>query len=106
VAEFSPAALGRIQPGQAARLRLDGFPWVQYGSLAVKVLRVGSELRAGRIRVELDVPHASSRIPLQHGLPGAVEIEVERVAPATLLLRVAGRLVAGPHASAAVGTPR
>ena len=26
VADFPAAALGRIQPGQAARLRLDGFP--------------------------------------------------------------------------------
>ena len=108
VAEFRPAAaLGRIRPGQAARLRLEGFPWVQYGSLAARVSRVGSELRDGRIRVELDVPpQSSSRIPLQHGLPGAVEIEVERVAPATLLLRLAGRLVAGPRASGAVGTQR
>jgi len=108
VAEFRPAAaLGRIRPGQAARLRLEGFPWVQYGSLAARVSRVGSELRDGRIRVELDVPpQSSSRIPLQHGLPGAVEIEVERVAPATLLLRLAGRLAAGPRASGAVGTQR
>jgi hypothetical protein len=31
-----------------------------------------------------------------HGLPGTVEIEVERVTPATLLLRVAGQVVSPP----------
>src|ERR1044072_778764 len=35
VAYFPPAsALGRIQPGQPASLRLGGFPWGHYGSLA------------------------------------------------------------------------
>jgi hypothetical protein len=53
-----PAALGRIQPGQPARLR----------------------------------PDAAPPIPLQHGLPGTVEVEVDHVPPATLVLRTAGRL--------------
>jgi hypothetical protein len=53
-----PAALGRIQPGQPARLRLD----------------------------------AALPIPLQHGLPGTVEVEVDHVSPATLVLRTAGPL--------------
>src|SRR5262249_3256682 len=43
VADFPPlAALGRIRPGQAARLRLDGFPWTQYGLLAGKVTTVAN----------------------------------------------------------------
>ena len=92
-----PAALGRIQPGQKARLRLEGFPWAEYGSLAATVSSVGSEVRDGRVRVELAVhPDPSSPIPLQHGLPGTVEVEVERVSPAALVLRIAGRMVAGP----------
>jgi membrane fusion protein (multidrug efflux system) len=98
VAEFlPPAALGRIRPGQRARLRLEGFPWAQYGSLPATVSSVGSEIRDARIRVELAVhPDPASPIPMQHGLPGAVEVEVERVSPAALVLRIAGRLVAGP----------
>jgi multidrug resistance efflux pump len=44
---FPPAALGRIQPGQPARLRLEGFPWTQYP--ATLVLRaVGTRLGAPR----------------------------------------------------------
>jgi len=97
VAYFNPAAsLGRIRPGQRARLRLEGFPWAQYGSIPATVSRVASELQNARVRVELTVqPSPKSPIPLQHGLPGEVEVEVERVSPVTLVLRVAGRLVAG-----------
>jgi multidrug resistance efflux pump len=98
VAAFEPlAALGRIRPGQNARLRLDGFPWTQYGSVPVIVSSVASEVRDGRIRVELDVhPEPDSAIPLQHGLTGTLEVEVERASPATLALRAAGALLAGP----------
>jgi multidrug resistance efflux pump len=105
VAVFTPpSALGRIQPGQAARLRLEGFPWTQYGSLAATVRRVASEVRDGRVRVELGVdPDGAPPIPLQHGLPGTVEVQVERVAPATLVVRAAGKLLARPVAVGQAG---
>jgi membrane fusion protein (multidrug efflux system) len=100
VAEFLPAvALGRVQTGQPARLRLDSFPWTQYGSLATTVSSVASEVRDGRVRVELAMaaPQAA-RMPLQHGLRGTVEVEVEQATPATLVLRAAGQLLATPQA--------
>ena len=88
VAEFPPSALGRVHAGQGARMRLASFPWTQYGSLPAVVTRIAGEARGGKIRVELSVrTDAPSSIPLQHGLPGVVEIEVEQVSPATLLLR-------------------
>jgi multidrug resistance efflux pump len=88
-----PAALGRIQPGQPARLRLEGFPWTQYGDVAATVASVASEVREGRVRVELAVrPEAAPLIPLQHGLPGTIEVEVDHVSPAQLVLRTAGLL--------------
>jgi len=93
-----PAALGRIQVGQSARLRFDGFPWTQYGSVSATVASIAREPRHGRVRVELTVhPHPASPIPLQHGLPGMVEVQVARVSPATLVLRAAGRLLSGPR---------
>jgi multidrug resistance efflux pump len=100
IADFlPPSALGRIWPGQPARLRLEGFPWTQYGSLAATVHRVASEVRDGRVRVELGVdPDHNSPILRQHGLPGTVEVQVERLAPATLVLRAAGKLLARPAA--------
>jgi len=98
VAEFQPsAAIGKIRPGQAAIVRLKGFPWAQYGTLPAQVARVADDIRDGKIRVELAVnsaPH--SGIPLQHGLPGSVEVLVEQISPAALLLRSAGETV-GSH---------
>ena len=46
VANFAPAvAFGRILSGQTARLRLDGFPWSQYGTIEGTVTRVGSAVQ-------------------------------------------------------------
>ena len=105
VAEFAPAdAVGRIQPGQLARLRLTGFPSTRYGSIPATVARVGSEAQDGRIRVELDVTPADDSLPLEHGLPGTVEVEVERLSPAALVLRSAGKLLDRPAATG--GAPR
>jgi membrane fusion protein (multidrug efflux system) len=100
VAEFLPSvAMGRVRAGQPARLRLDSFPWTQYGSLATTVSSVASEVRDGRVRVELTVaPELPTRLPLQHGLRGTVEVEVEQATPATLVLRAAGQLLASPRA--------
>jgi multidrug resistance efflux pump len=101
VAEFAPAdVVGRIHPGQEARLRLTGFPSTRFGSIPATVARVGSETRNGRIRVELDVTPADDSLPLEHGLPGTIEVEVERLSPAALVLRTAGKLLDRPAAAA------
>jgi multidrug resistance efflux pump len=96
VTDFLPsAALGRIYAGQPARLHLEGFPWTQYGAVSATVASVGSEVRDGRIQVELAVrPDSAPPIPLQHGLPGTVEVKVDSVSPAVLVLRTAGQLLA------------
>jgi membrane fusion protein (multidrug efflux system) len=93
VAYFSPpAALGRIQAGQRARVRLVGFPWTQYGSTPARVTSVAGETHDGTIRVELalDDRASASNIPLQHGLEADVDVEVERASPANLVLRSVG----------------
>jgi len=97
-ADFPPsAAVGRIFPGQRAKLRLDSFPWTQYGSISARVASVAREVRDGYIRAELAIDSNSvSLIPLQHGLSGTVEVEVDRVTPAELLLRAVGKLLTKP----------
>lgn len=94
-AEFQPSdALGKLKAGQSATMRLQGFPWAQYGTVPAKVVQVASEIRDGKVRVELAVSgRTPARIPLQHGLPGSVEVEIERVSPAALIMRSAGDLV-------------
>lgn len=98
VAYFPPsAALGRIRVGQSGRLRLAGYPWTQYGALPLRVESVASEIRDGLVRVGLTLgDQLPSAIPIQHGLPGAVEVEVEIISPARLFLRAAGKLLAAP----------
>lgn len=94
VASFAPATIGRLRVGQAARLRLDGFPPLQYGTIPTVVTSIGSEVQGGLVRVELMLtPGASVPTLLQHGMPGTVEVIVERVAPAVLVLRAVGRLL-------------
>lgn len=98
IAELLPAAaIGRVRPGQRARVVLQSFPAAQYGELPATVSRLASEPRDGRIRVELALePGRRSRLPLQHGLPGIVEVEVERVSPAILVLRTVGKVFERP----------
>lgn len=94
VAGFPVVVVGRIQAGQSARLRLDGFPWTQYGTVPAVVTEVGTEPVNGMIRVELTLqPDPSSGVPIEHGLTGSVEIEVERSSPAVLVLRAAGQFL-------------
>jgi multidrug resistance efflux pump len=105
VAEFASSALGRLHAGQSARVRLDGFPWTRYGYVAATVHSVASETREGRVRVELALhPSASSRVPLEHGMPGAVEVEVERTAPVGLLVRTLGHALTAADARPAAST--
>jgi membrane fusion protein (multidrug efflux system) len=79
-------------------MRLDGYPWTQYGSIEAAVSHVAGEVRDGTVRVELAVsPSVAVSAPLQHGLPGSLEVEVERVSPAALVMRTAGRGVAAPR---------
>ncbi len=95
VAFFSAAIVGKVQPGQQARVRLEGFAWTQFGTLPATVTDVGNESVNGLVRVELSIaPDVQTPIPLEHGQPGSVEIEVERVSPTILVLRSAGQFLA------------
>lgn len=105
VAFFPPEpAVGRILPGQTARLRLDGFSWTEFGAVEALVSRVASEPHEGLIRVELRPSEPrETRAPLEHGLTGALDIQIEEAAPLDLLLRsVAPDLASAPGAAGAL----
>jgi membrane fusion protein (multidrug efflux system) len=95
------SAVGRVRAGQLARVRLDGFPFTVWGSLRARVKGVGTEAEQGLVRVDLEVvKEGSAAIPLQHGLTGVVEVEVEHLSPAALVLRLAGRALQGAASGA------
>lgn len=84
----APEALGRVREGQQARLRLDGFPWTQYGAIEARVIRVAEEDSEGKLRVELGSLSESVRtVALKHGLTGSLEVQVERISPLSLVFR-------------------
>jgi membrane fusion protein (multidrug efflux system) len=93
VAQYpAQAAIGRLRAGQAARLRLDAYPWNEFGTVVAEVQRVAQEPRDGRVRVELAIrPNPGFKGVLAHGMPGTLEIAVEQVTPLALLLRTAGQ---------------
>lgn len=92
MAQFSPAVQGRIQPGQMARLRLDSYPWLQYGTVSAVVTTVPRTPRDGWLEIKLSIPEEpTGPITLDYGMTGVIEVAVEQVSPAELLLRAAGR---------------
>lgn len=92
VSMFTPHdAVGRVKPAQHAVLRIDNYPWTQFGTMGAVVQSVGSEPRDGLVRVELGIDRTNPMIPVTHGLTGQAEIEIERTSPFHLLLRAAGQ---------------
>jgi len=98
-ARFAKETVGIIRPGQAALLKLDGYPWSVYGTVRARVTSVGTEPTIlptaeavpGTVRVELDAEAPDdARVQLQHGMTATVEVEVARVSPVVLLLRAIG----------------
>lgn len=104
-AQFEPAAaLGHIRPGQAARVRLDGFAWTRYGDLAARVERVAAAVQDNRILVQLVIEDgAPPGLPVQHDLPAAVEVATARKTPGQLLLQRAGEWLAGEGGTTPAG---
>lgn len=90
---FPRTAIGRIEEGQAARLRLDALPWTQYGVVDLEIERLGTEADEDEIRVELRLTEPPSRA-LTHGMTGQLEVTVDRVSPAQWLLQAVGRAAA------------
>jgi membrane fusion protein (multidrug efflux system) len=103
--DFDPgAAMGRVRPGQRATMRLDGFPWAQYGSIDATVSRVATEVRDGAVRIEfIPAPTGNPEAIMRHGVPGVIEVAVERTTPAYLVLRAAGLLLSGSTRRGAAG---
>ncbi len=106
VAYFSPQeAVGRVRSNQPAIIRVDSYPWTQFGILRAKVTQIGSEARDGQVRVELALlPDQDSSIPRMHGLVATAEVQTEILSPGKLLLRLAGQSWNDPPPKPVEGT--
>lgn len=93
LAQFPNSAVSAFHPGQTALFRTTQPGSLPSATMNAYVTRAGSLPREGKVQVELSVD-----VPTQRQVslgPGSVEVEVERVTPATLLIRSAGALVGG-----------
>ena len=88
-AEVAPAVVrGRLRPGQPAWLRVTGGPGTSSWSLAATVVQVAAAGQDEGLRVVLRLaPDALAHWPLQPGVSWTVAVEVEQVAPVTLVVR-------------------
>ena len=78
--------------GDETGLRVDRWFRVHFPEVGYSYLQ--KLLRSGQVRVELTIdPDPASPIPLEHGLPGTIEVEVDRVSPAALALRAVGKML-------------
>jgi multidrug resistance efflux pump len=94
VAEFTPAAAaGRVHAGERARFRIHALGWTGGATLDARVTRVATEAIDGLVRVELEAIPNGVRVPIEHGLPGIVDVETDRLSPLQFLLRTAGMKV-------------
>jgi multidrug resistance efflux pump len=94
VAQFTPAsAAGRVHAGERARFRIQALGWTGGATLEARVTRVATEAIDGLVRVELQALPNGVRVPVEHGLPGIVDVETDRLSPLQFLLRTAGMTV-------------
>jgi hypothetical protein len=85
---FKEEALGRIQQGQTALLRLGGSTSQRSQPVTAMVFDVDREMN----QVELLILEGDLPADILSGkLTGQVEIEVERITPAELVLRTSGK---------------
>lgn len=91
VGKFEPSeSLGRVRAGQRAVVRLDAFPWSQFGTVGAEVAEVAREVRDGQVLVTLAAAPPKGAITLSHGLTGQVEVIVDHVSPWELVRRGVG----------------
>jgi len=89
MATFSPESIKRIQPGQSAILRLT--PGADQPTIAIPTLVFDVETGEDRVELLVMTSDFPETIPKEK-LSGQVEVEVEYITPAELVLRTSGKV--------------
>lgn len=90
-AQFSPDTALVLISNQTAEIRVNQFPWREFGSGTGVVGRSDSQIREELVTVEIFYQHGLENLPLQRGLTAEIIVTIEEATPAELLWR---RLVA------------
>lgn len=99
-AKFSEEAVGRIERGQPALLKFEATAEGQAPPYPAVVVAIADSEQEGQVQVEF-YPLADIRpaIAGQERPRGLVEIEIEQVSPAVLVLRASGQFLDTPPLS-------
>jgi hypothetical protein len=91
MALFPSGSGNAIKRGQEASFYPEGADWAQAGPIPAAVSDIATQPDTDQVQVELvlRVGHGLPA-PLRTGMKGRVEIELERVSPATMVLRSGG----------------
>jgi hypothetical protein len=99
-ADFPVTALGRILPGQSALVRLGGGANGVPQTAPAIVMDVEDDTAGGRVRVELYILEMPSDLVAGKAISNAqVDVEVEHVSPAVLVMRASGQFLNSPGLS-------
>ena len=90
MAVFTPESIKRIQPGQSAILRIS--PGADQPTINASALVYGVETEGNRVELLVMTPGFSEDIS-KDKLSGQVEVEVEYITPAKLVLRTSGKVI-------------
>jgi hypothetical protein len=100
VAAFPTHVLEDIRPGQRAYLRPQGAIGDAMGAIPAVVADIDGTTAGNQIRVSFHVHWEAAPAGLSDSdLDGQVEVEVERVSPATLVARASGQFLDTPAVS-------
>jgi hypothetical protein len=91
LALFPSDSVGAIRRGQEASFYPEGAEWAQTGPIPAAVSDITTRPDSGQVQVELVLRLGQGLpAPLRTGMKGRVEIELERVSPAKMVLRGGG----------------
>lgn len=86
VAHVDDRGRARLRPGQSAKLRLSGYPWLVHGTVAARVKEVDDRPGPDGYRVRLELAAEASVGPLFEGMRGRARIATAQRAPIAWLL--------------------
>lgn len=84
-ASFTPDVALTLTPNQPVTIRLDQFPWQEFGTGHGVVVRRDDQIRNDQVEVEIRYQSGLEGVPLQRDLTAQIIVTTEQMTPAKLL---------------------